>query len=321
MTDRPAQSVGSVAGPGYPAAESAEDLNLKQVAARLGVHYMTAYRYVRQGRLHAHRLGTEWRVTDAAMRDFEATARVAVASPDAAPVDWAHRLVAPLLAGDEPAAWSVIEHALAAGHDASSCYLDVLGAAIATIDQYRIDGRLHAAQQPLATAVAFRLAARLGARFRRPGRSRGTVVFGAPTGELHSLPIAIVADLVRLEGFDVLELGADTPPESFGAAAAHATRLVAVGIGITGIEHLDIARRSIAAVRAVDPTTPIVVGGQAVLNPEIARLLAADAWAPDGRSAVAVINDLAASRAGKATGRPSVLAHASAARVSASRRD
>ena len=38
----------------------------------------------------------------------------------------------------------------------------------------------------------------------------GTVVFGAPTGELHSLPISIAADLVRLAGFDVLELGA--PP-------------------------------------------------------------------------------------------------------------
>jgi hypothetical protein len=34
--------------------------NLKQAAAYLGVHYMTAYRYVRTGRLGARRLGTEW---------------------------------------------------------------------------------------------------------------------------------------------------------------------------------------------------------------------------------------------------------------------
>ena len=69
----------------------------------------------------------------------------------------------------------------------------------------------------------------------------------------------------------MLELGADTPPDAFAAAARRANRLVAIGIGVTRIDHLDAARDTIAAIRAVDPTTPIVVGGQAVLNPEIAR--------------------------------------------------
>src|SRR6202012_223899 len=85
----------------------------------------------------------------------------------------------------------------------------------------------------LATAAATRLVARLGALFRRPGRSRGTVVFGAPLGEHHVLPIAVVADLVRLNGFSCLELGADVPPAVFAGTARDAYRLIAVGIGVT----------------------------------------------------------------------------------------
>jgi excisionase family DNA binding protein len=280
-----------------PSADPADvpALNLKQAANRLGVHYMTAYRYVRQGRLEADRVGTEWRVSEAALSAFVA-GRDQPAPPAAAPlseVDWVGRLVTPLLIGDEPTAWAVIEQALAAGHDPTFCYLDMIADAIATVDFRQTTGEVDAAQQPLATAVAYRLTARLGSRFRRAGRSRGSVIFGAPTGERHHLPIAIVADLVRLAGFDVLELGADSSPEAFAAAIQHAPRLVAVCIGITGVEHLQAAQATISRVRGERPEIPIVVGGQAVLNPEVAQILDATAWASDGRAAVAVIESFA----------------------------
>ncbi|MFV0307187.1 MAG: cobalamin-dependent protein [Desertimonas sp.] len=276
------------------------ELNLKQVAAALGVHYMTAYRYVRQGRLEARREGTSWRVHPDAIERFSAAS--VDPSPNAA-VDWAGRLVQPLIEGDEPMAWTLVEAALAAGCDPTDCSLDVIVAALAIVDARRDAGELSAARQPLATAVAYRLIARLGARFRRPGRSRGTVVFGSPTGERHSLPIAVVADLVRLAGFDVLELGPDLPPDAFVAAVTEAPRLIAVGIGITSTDHLDAARATIAAIRTVDADVPIVAGGQAVLNPEVAALLDASAWAPDGRSAVEVIESLVAG--GRRARRPS----------------
>ncbi|HLU43332.1 MAG TPA: helix-turn-helix domain-containing protein, partial [Microthrixaceae bacterium] len=47
-----------------------ETLNLKQVAQRLGVHYMTAYRYVRTGRLPARREGNVWLVEGADLAAF-----------------------------------------------------------------------------------------------------------------------------------------------------------------------------------------------------------------------------------------------------------
>lgn len=271
------------------------ELNLKEVAARLGVHYMTAYRYVRQGRLAARRHGTEWRVPAAAVAafDVEGGGRAPATAAAAATADWAARLEPALLDGDEPAAWAIIQRALASGHDPAYCYLDMIARAVGHIAGSAADEGDPAAQ-PIATAVAYRLVARLGASFRRPGRSRGTVVFGSPVGERHHLPLAIVADLVRLEGFDVLELGPDTQPAAFAAATRRARRLTAVALSITGADHIDAARAAIAAVRGVDPAIPIVIGGQAVLNPEIAGMLDADAWAPDGRAAAIVIAELGA---------------------------
>ena len=145
-----------------------------------------------------------------------------------------------------------------------------------------------------ATATATRLVARLGAQFRRSGRSRGTIVFGAPVGEMHSLPIAIVADLVRIEGFTCLELGANVPPEVFAHAAAHAPRLVAVGIGVTTAANIDSVRATIAAVRTVAADTPVLLGGQAVLNPDVAALIGATHWAADGAEALEIISGLGA---------------------------
>lgn len=264
------------------------DLNLKQVAARLGVHYMTAYRYVRVGLLPAYRSGTAWRVRDESVQDFMAGDRPG----ERGSTEWWSLLSDALLDGDESGAWRLIERALASGHDPAYCYIDMIAGAVGVIGARTGLGELSPAQEPLASAVAMRLVARLGARFRRPGRSRGSVVFGAPTGERHVLPIAIVADLVRIAGYDVLELGADTTAAAFGDATRRAPRLVAVGIGITGVAHLDEARACIAAIRAADRSAKVVVGGQAVLNPEVAGLLAADAWAPDGRSAVEEIDAL-----------------------------
>ncbi len=274
-----------------------ETLNLKQVAASLGVHYMTAYRYVRQGHLSAYRGSTGWRVDPAALKAFERarTEPSSVKDPTAAPpddVDWRERTVVALLADDEVTSWALIERALAAGHDPAYCFLDMIAAALSEIGARSAAGEFGPSTWASSVVIAERLVARLGARFRRPGRRRGTIVLGAPTGEQHQIPISILADLIRLAGFDVIELGADASPETFADAAGRAPQLRAVGIGVTTVQQLEAARAAITKVRAVAPDTPILVGGQAVRNEDVARLLDADEWAADARSAVAIIEQL-----------------------------
>ncbi len=271
-----------------------ETLNLKQVASRLGLHYMTAYRYVRQGRLPGERDGTEWRVRAEdvdRLADAHLQAGAHADFPTRRPrrVDWAVRLCDQLLKGDEAGSWSVIERALAAGADPQNCYLDIVGPALARIGEGWEDGRLGVADQYVATATAMRVVARLGARFRRPGRSRGTVVLGAPRGENHSLPIAICADLVRLGGFTVLELGADVPAEAFVAGAQRVNRLVAVGVGVTRVESVEAAVATVAALRASLAGVPVLLGGQAVHSAEVAERAGATGWARDGRDLVGAI--------------------------------
>src|SRR4029077_16129609 len=87
-------------------------------------------------------------------------------------------------------------------------------------------GELTIADEHRATAIALRLVGRLGPRFARRGRKRGTVVVGAPAGEQHALPSAILADLLRGVGFEVLDMGANTPAASFAETAKEANRLL-----------------------------------------------------------------------------------------------
>jgi excisionase family DNA binding protein len=50
------------AKPSSTAGVSATGISLRDAAERLGVHYMTAYRDVRTGRLPASRNGVRWRI-------------------------------------------------------------------------------------------------------------------------------------------------------------------------------------------------------------------------------------------------------------------
>ncbi len=278
-------------------------LNLKQVAASLGVHYMTAYRYVRTGRLPARRVGTGWSVDPDDLAAFARCPPIFGTSGrdelEAAETNrgatWRARLRRTLASGDETGAWRVLEQALASGHPPAECYLDLLVGAIDDISGRSSPPEAPVAEEYLAVATATRLVARLGARFRRPGRSRGTVVFGAPLGEHHTLAISVVADLVRLAGFNCLELGADVPPEAFAGAAAGAYRLIAVGVGVTRASHLDALSRTVHAVHDVDAGIPVILGGQAA-NLAMATVTGANACAYDGRRAVEIISDFAQAR-------------------------
>ncbi len=109
--------------------------------------------------------------------------------------------------------------------------------------------------------------------------SKGTVVVGTPATELHVLPLMIACDLIRLEGFEVLDLGCNLPASSFADTVAKQQRLVAVAVSVTSPDQADQIRETIAALRnAVD--VPILLGGAAIDGAEHAKLLGADFGAP-----------------------------------------
>jgi excisionase family DNA binding protein len=255
------------------------DVTLQEAAEFLGVHYMTAYRYVRLGTLQAHKSGNVWRVRRDDLDTFRAAVPAAgVARP---PAPWAERLESRLLAGDGGGAWGVVEAALASGGDPRSIYLDVITPAMVSIGERWERGELDIAMEHRASGVAYRLVGRLGPRFTRRGRTLGTVLVGAPAGEHHALPVSMVADLIRLEGYEVSDLGADTPPASFAVAAAGLDRLVAVGISVTSPMNLGSARDTIVMLRDQLNSVPVMVGGNAIQSDDMRLDLGADLWVRD----------------------------------------
>jgi len=206
------------------------------------------------------------------------------------------KLVARMVAGDEAGAWGVVEAALASGVEPGDVYLDLLVPALEAVGDGWADGELTVADEHRATAIAFRLVGRLGPRFARRGRKRGTVVVGAPAGEQHGLPSAILADLLRGVGFEVLDMGANTPATSFSETAKDANRLVAIAIAITTPGGDSAVRAVVKALRQADLAVPILVGGAAVDDRAHALRLGADEWSGvDGRSALVAIERLARS--------------------------
>jgi methanogenic corrinoid protein MtbC1 len=151
-------------------------------------------------------------------------------------------------------------------------------------------GKCSIADEHRATAVATRLVARLGSRFAPRGVKRGTVVLAAPAGELHGLPVAIGANLLRWKAFNVAELGADTPAAALAEAVASETanNISVLGGGATGPLAVGIVSTvgggsrsvgsAIAEVRRCCPGVPIMLGGAAIASAAQARRLGADIY-------------------------------------------
>ena len=280
-----------------------EPLSLQQAAEALGVHYMTAYRYIRTGRLPATRAGGTWQVAPADLelvrpgRRSDQPGAPGPGGPSPAPID--EQLAARLLAGDESGAWHLIEAALVSGRTPASVLLDGMAPALVAVGADWERGRITVADEHRATATAMRLVSRLGAIFSPRGRKRGTVVLCTPAGEHHGAPVAIAANLLRWRGFEVVELGADTPAETVGEACAGVPDLLAVAVSCTMTDHARGARRTLAAVRRAVPDVPVLVGGAGVADDVEARRLGADRCSGrTGDDLVLAVEDLALGAAG-----------------------
>jgi excisionase family DNA binding protein len=262
---------------------SGHPLDLAEVARRLDVHYMTAYRYVRLGRLPAAHRGGRWWVDPADLDRFVAQR---TAAPPARRGDWhpeayRSRLGERMVEGDEAGAWAVVESALVSGVAPKEVILGVLAPAMRTLGEGWQEGRFTIAEEHRASTVALRLVGRLGPLFARRGRPRGTVVLAAVAGDAHSLPTAMVADVLRGEGYALVDLGADTPVRSVVEAVGKTPRLLALGLSAGADQHLDAVRHTVGAVREARPDLPIYVGGPAVVSAGQATGLGATGWAAD----------------------------------------
>jgi excisionase family DNA binding protein len=251
---------------------------LQEAADELGVHYMTAYRYVRLGLLDAAKVGGAWQISESALSAFrDGSAAGPVRAGADAP--WAARLESRLIDGDAQGAWGVVEAAMTSGADIRSVYLEMIAPSMVHIGVRWAAGEFDVAVEHQATVIVMRIIGRLGSRCVRRGRPRGSLLIGAPIGEFHALPTAMLGDLMRLHGWDVTDLGANTPSASFLHAARRTPDLVAVGFSVTHIDHLAAVHECCSVFRQELPDVPVVLGGQAIRSVDHVRALGGDVLA------------------------------------------
>ncbi len=261
---------------GQPIDDSgATELTLPEVAGELGVHYMTAYRYIRIGRLIAHKDGREWKVR---RRDLDLLVSNSAAGQSSPPkrADWHDRLFNRVTAFDDQGAWVTLEAALTAGLDPLDAYNDVIIPVLHRLGKEWRAGAISIAEEHAATNVCQRIVGRLGLRTSRRGVSKGTVVLGCPANEEHRLATSIAADIFRLGGYEVVDCGVDLPPDSFATLVRNTPRLVAVGISSTATNNEAATAELIEATRDHNPNATIILGGGAACSIEPAKALGSD---------------------------------------------
>ena len=259
---------------------SGPSISVRAAAERLDLHYMTIYRYIRTGRLAATKSGGQWCVAvadlDGLVIGSDPTAR------DGSRGRAALQLEDRMIAADEPGAWSVVSQALTSGAEPADIHFQMLIPAMQSIGDRWARGDITVFDEHQAAVVATRLTARLGPRFRPRSEPKAHVVVGLVAGDTHALTTAIMADLLRGSGYEVTDLGADTPPESFvEVIESRSLPLAAVAISSSTFEGIDRVEATVQAIRTSRPDLSIAVGGTGIIDQDQARTIGDTVGASD----------------------------------------
>ncbi|MER6113638.1 cobalamin B12-binding domain-containing protein [Streptomyces hirsutus] len=208
-------------------------------------------------------------------------ARLSSPHSDTRAAQWADKLWAAVRAGDEYSAADVVTDALRAGLEPEAVLLDVIGAVQHRVGLEWAANRMSVAEEHVATAINDRVIATLSPH--RPTAGRGRIMVACVDQEWHSLPACLVAETLRLRGWEVDYLGAQVPTAHL-IGHVHRTAPAAVCLSSSLPTRLPMAHTAITACQAAG--TPVMAGGLAFgVDGRYARLLGVDAWAPEARAA------------------------------------
>jgi MerR family transcriptional regulator, light-induced transcriptional regulator len=187
-------------------------MQLREAAVILGVHYQTAYGWVRQGVLPARKTGRGYEVSDDDVSALAERRASGTAPRQQIRVrDWdaqAGHLHTAIMAGDETLARHLIAR-LAGGVSLTDLCDLVIAPALARIGEDWAAGQLAIGTEHRATAICERL---IAARAHQPqGRPRGIAVTATPPGERHGLPALMATACLREDRWLVHHLAADLP--------------------------------------------------------------------------------------------------------------
>ncbi|MDG4758277.1 cobalamin-dependent protein [Micromonospora sp. WMMD710] len=188
---------------------------------------------------------------------------------------------------DEYAAIDVALALLDAGVPAERVLLDLVAPAQAEVGERWARNEWSVAQEHAATHISERVVAAVAAHANtRP--TGGRIVVACMDGEWHALPPRLVAEVLRLRGWQVTFLGASVPAAHL-VSYLHRHDAHAVALACAMPMRLPHAHRMIEACRRSD--VPVVVGGRGFgTDGRWAAKLGA-AWAPSAPAAAELVAD------------------------------
>jgi MerR family transcriptional regulator, light-induced transcriptional regulator len=192
-----------------------DGIDLVEAAERLGVHYQTAYRWVRSGELPAMRVRGRYQLDPDDVAEFAARRDQPRRPPARRPrhgfEPLADRMFTYFVEGDERAARHAVAKLVDEGVRFTTVMQDVLVPALRRVGAEWHAGQLSIWVEHQASAIVDRI---IGSQHPTPrGRRRGTAMVAALSGDLHVLPTSMAAAALREDNWHVHHLGADMPSD------------------------------------------------------------------------------------------------------------
>jgi MerR family transcriptional regulator, light-induced transcriptional regulator len=235
-------------------------MQLREAADLLGVHYQTAYLWVREGSLPARKLGRGYEVDDADVRALAGRRRAGHEPPRAIEVrDWsaqADQLYRAIAEGEETHARHWLAR-LSAGVSLTDLCDHVIAPALRRIGDGWAVGQVSIAQEHRASAICERLIALNAAQ--PPGRPRGCAVVATPPGERHGLPALMATACLREDRWLVHHLAADLPVAEVARFAEDVAATLVVFSAATEPGAADAAAAA-SEVTAANPRAVVLAG-------------------------------------------------------------
>jgi MerR family transcriptional regulator, light-induced transcriptional regulator len=200
------------------------------------------------------------------------------------------------LAGNEEQCAAIVDTALAGGTPVPEIFEEIFAPVLGEIGRLWEKDEAGIAKEHYVTALIGRLLDRVNDRAPRKKSRSGalTAVTACVGNELHEIGIRMVADLLRADGWEVYHVGANTPAGSIADTVCRQGAGVAA-ISVTMLSRLSDLDYLIRILRADKKTkdVAIIVGGYPfLLDPDLWRIMGADAVALRARDVPAIARRL-----------------------------
>lgn len=192
---------------------SRETIGLREAANKLGVHYQTAYQWVRRGELPAHQIGRQYVIAVSSLEAFRQARQAPVPPASRVPRRGFSaalpRFHAALVGGDEATARRVTADYTDTGTSITDIIEGLFAPALRQIGEQWHADEITIAEEHRASAIVEQLIAIHLPRKR--GRPRGRAAVATPAGEHHGLSALMATAALRDAGWRVHHLGPDLP--------------------------------------------------------------------------------------------------------------